>query len=55
MGSLINLEQISRRNARVHRKIEEFEYFQYLDRDRLPTVGLLVRAAAVLMALLISA
>ena len=36
-------------------KIEEFEYFQYLDRDRLPTVDLLVRAAAVLMALLISA
>ena len=44
MGSLINLEQISRRNARVHWKIEEFEYFQYL--DRLPTVELLVRAAA---------
>ena len=39
MGVLINLEQISR-NAGVHRKGEEFEYFQYL--NRLPIAKLLV-------------
>ena len=39
MGVLINLEQISR-NAGVHRKGEELEYFQYL--NRLPIAKLLV-------------
>ena len=39
MGVLINLEQISR-NACVHRKGEEFEYFQLL--NQLPIDKLLV-------------